>query len=224
MKKDPVGEFIKELVTEHPDVLVKLLPEDVALQAKAADSIRYIERRDVDALSGELPVPLYQPDDPLVRLIQEHPEVVLTLLRDENRMDLPAYTSVLVEEQDLFHLVPQTPTHTVLLCQKRGVTVAGIAVEVLHTISPVRPRHWPLHATTLHYRLQKTTALVVIATNPEVAAWAAKPIYWQGPERPPFVPLVIGPEHGTRGLATASRVDPARRAFAALLGPRSASG
>lgn len=223
MKKDPVGEFIKELVTEHPDVLVKLLPEDVAAQAKAADSIRHVEL-DVDALSGEHPAPLYQRNDPLVRLIQEHPEVVLKLLRDESHMDLPAYTSVLVEEQDLYHLTPQAPTHTVLLCQKRGATVAGIAVEILHTIAPDRPRHWPLNATTLHYRLQKTTALVVIATNPEVAAWAARPIYWQGPERPPFVPLVIGPERSTRGLATASPADPARRAFAALLGRRSAAG
>jgi hypothetical protein len=67
-----------------------------------------------------------------------------------------------------------------------------LVVEVQRTRDPRKRNSWPLYAASAHAAHRRSTHLVVVALDPRVARWAAKPIAtFQGGC---FRPIVVGPE------------------------------
>jgi hypothetical protein len=221
---DPRAELFKDILADNPRLILEFLPKEIIPEGDREGISITVERVNLEELNRETISFPYQQNDPLLRFIREQPELLLKLLRDELHIKLPAYSKVKVEEQDLDHLVPQAPTHTVLLCQVRGKTVYGIALDVLRQVQEKKTCRWPLNTVLLHNRIETLTSLVVVAAGAEVEAFAKTPNYWQGEDLPPFSPIVIGPSLFITDRKESAVKDPARAAFAALLGPLNACG
>jgi hypothetical protein len=126
----------------------------------------------------------------IVALLRRRPELLMTLLRTIADVELPR-GRVCIESGDLPELVPTEYRADLVLLLKRGKrTTLAIIIEVQLQRSTVKRFSWPVYATNLRARHGCDVCLLVVAPEPKVARWAAKPIVL-GPGNT-FVPYVLG--------------------------------
>ncbi len=147
------------------------------------------------------------------------PALVPALLRAALALDLPPFTTDELADADFTQPLP-AEFRADLVIRLIGAPparpdVLGIVVEVQRARDDDKRRSWPLYVAALHARLRCPTCLVVLATDPAVAAWAATPITSLQPGTS-FVPLVLGPDHVPRVDAERARREPWLAVLSAL--------
>jgi hypothetical protein len=128
----------------------------------------------------------------LVELLAEHPELLVPALQeqlDDLPVDLEFHRTESAQSQ-----VPPLRLDLGLEVRRRGEStpIAAITLEVQLSKDPDKPYSWLLYHAGQHYRLRVPSYLVVIASNPDVAAWAAGPF---SSGMVTMRPLVITPAH-----------------------------
>ena len=131
----------------------------------------------------------------LVELFAEHPELLLPAIREQLGIGNGAGADVEVRfrrGESSTSRVPPVRADLGLELHRPGETepFAAITIEVQLAKDGDKPFSWLLYHAGQHYRLRIPAFLLVVATDPEVAAWAA------GPFSSGMVvmrPLVIGP-------------------------------
>jgi len=130
----------------------------------------------------------------LVDLFRNNPAVVPQLLKRLLRIKIPAYASIDVVEASLDQLIPIEFRADLVIELKDadGNLLLAIVLEVQLSQDPRKKYSWPVYATVLRSRRRCQVCVLVIAPEPDVAAWAAEPIEL-GPGGSVVIPLVIGP-------------------------------
>ena len=132
-------------------------------------------------------------ESPLV-LLREEPVLVPALLREALGLELPPFAAAALNDPDSTQPLP-VPFRADLVVTLEGPErkpVMGVIVEIQRHRDEDKRGSWPLYAAALHARIRCQTCLVVIATDEDVARWAASPICTVQVGSP-FAPLVIGP-------------------------------
>jgi hypothetical protein len=110
----------------------------------------------------------------LVEILRGHPELVLTLLRDPKRADLPAYDAVVADSADLGSATPQElAADCVLRVLRNGQTVLVVVLEIQLAQDPNKLFSWPAYAVAARSRHRCDVALVVVTPYFDVVAMAA---------------------------------------------------
>jgi hypothetical protein len=121
----------------------------------------------------------------------------LDLARDLGRRAisrLPPEGPVRVSESKLPEIFPtEYSADLVLLFGPETTPRFGLVIEVQLHVDPGKSYSWPLYVATLRARHQCPCCVLVLAPNPTVAAWAARPIDL-GQAASTFTPLVLGPD------------------------------
>lgn len=128
----------------------------------------------------------------IVEILAEHPELLVPALQ-EQLGDLPVELEFHRAESSQSR-VPALRLDLGLEVRRRGETkpFAALSVEVQLSKDEDKPYSWLLYHAGQHYRLRVPSYLVVITSNPEVAAWAAGPF---SSGMVTMRPLVITPAH-----------------------------
>jgi hypothetical protein len=132
--------------------------------------------------------PLHQT---LVDLLRHAPEVVPRLLTAAGASSGDAVASVRLIDS----VLDQIQRRVDLAVEVRGEGAACLAVglEIQLAINPEKLRSWPVYVTTLRSPTRPLACLLILAPDPRVAAWAARPIDL-GPGNAAFRVHVIGPD------------------------------
>ncbi|MBZ0232496.1 MAG: hypothetical protein K8M05_09230 [Deltaproteobacteria bacterium] len=159
------------------------------------------------------------PHEAPLAVLREAPQLVAELLRDLLGVDVPAYAIAETADADLTQVVP-TELRADLVVVLRGPEparppVLGVVVEVQRRRDERKRWSWPLYVASLHTRLGCQVCLLVIATDPGTAAWAASPITTLQPGSP-FVPLVLAPDQVPRVDSQSARRQPWLAVLSAL--------
>jgi hypothetical protein len=142
----------------------------------------------------------------LLLLFRNRPELAAELLRDALGVELPAYTEARIESAELTDIEPAARYADLVVLLVDGKPVLGIVVEVQLAADEDKPFTWPVYVTNLRARIRCQVELLVIAPDPKVATWAARPIRLG--ERGTFSAFVVGPE----GVPIVDDLDRATRA------------
>lgn len=123
-------------------------------------------------------------------LLGERPEMLLELLG----IAVPPGAKVALASADFTQAVPlERRADAVVTTEQDGRVTSAFVVEVQRAIDPDKHFSWPLYVASLHARVRCRTALVILAPDRAVAAWARSPIPTLGPGAG-FGPLVLGPD------------------------------
>ncbi len=128
----------------------------------------------------------------LLVLFRNRPSLAPELLRDALGVPLPEHETVRLEDADLTQVVPTAYHADLVVLLLRGAPVLGIVVEAQLARDEEKRFTWPLYAAALRARLRCPACVLVVAPDPQVAAWASRPIE-TGQPRSAYVPLVLGP-------------------------------
>jgi hypothetical protein len=130
----------------------------------------------------------------IVEMFRENPELAPHLMATLFHVDVPPHASVAVVESSLDQLVPvEFRADLVLeLRDAAGAFVLAIVVEVQRDEDPEKKYSWPVYVAVVRARKRCDTAVLVIATDTSVAAWAAEDIDL-GLGLGHVKPLVLGP-------------------------------
>lgn len=130
----------------------------------------------------------------LVEMFRDNPGLAPHLLDILFHLDLPPYASVAVVESALDQLAPaEFRADLVLdLRDEAGAAALSIVLEVQRDRDPDKKRSWPVYVATVHARRRCAVVVLVVTTDPSVAAWAAEPIDL-GLGLSTVKPLVLGP-------------------------------
>lgn len=144
----------------------------------------------------------------LVELFRHHPGLAAWLAGKYGRVKLPPGTTARLGDPVER---PKQLTSDVLieLVDAKGKVRLAIIVEVQRRIEKEKLETWPAYLWLERRRRHCECHLLVIATRPEVAAWAARSIH-SGPGNV-TTPIVLGPQH----VPWITRLDDAR-AFPSL--------
>ncbi|MFT3776120.1 MAG: hypothetical protein QM820_63060 [Minicystis sp.] len=130
----------------------------------------------------------------LVDLFKTRPSLAAEILVELLGLSLPAYTEARLASIDLTEIKPaEYRADVVVLLLDRDIPVRGIVVEVQLAADPRKRRSWPAYVSVAHAMHGCLVDLLVVAPDPEVAAWCAEPI----PLGPPgfvLTPPVLGRE------------------------------
>lgn len=132
--------------------------------------------------------PLHQT---LVDLLRHAPEVVPRLLTVAG-----ANTGVPVVSVKLIDSVLDPIQRRVDLAveiRREGAACLAVGLEIQLAINPDKLRSWPVYVTTLRSPARPLACLLILAPDPRVAAWAARPIDL-GPGNDAFRVHVLGPD------------------------------
>lgn len=131
----------------------------------------------------------------LVDMFRENPGLAPHLLEIVFRMELPAYASAEVVEASLDQLIPvEFCADLVLeLRDANGAMALSIVLEVQREIDRRKEYSWPAYVAIVRARKRCPAVILVVAPDPEVAAWASKRIDL-GLGRGSIDPIVLGPE------------------------------
>lgn len=133
------------------------------------------------------------PHEALVHLVRSAPEVIFRLLQRELGVDLPLNVPGRVTAAEFVDLnFAEHRADAILTVGEPGRPAEAFVVEAQTDIDPRKRRSWPIYVAGPHARLGCPVTLVVIATDPTVAAWATTTIDL-GRGRTTVRPLVIGP-------------------------------
>jgi hypothetical protein len=127
----------------------------------------------------------------LVLLFRNRPELAPELLRDALGLPLPHWTQARVESAELTQVVPTEYRADLVVLLLKGKPVFAIIVEVQLSRDEDKRWSWPLYLIGLRSKVRCPTAMLVVAPDPAVARWCARPIELGHPD---FVlkPLVMG--------------------------------
>jgi hypothetical protein len=129
----------------------------------------------------------------IVQLVRNAPALVGYLLDREHRLPSSSIHISQNEFIDLNH-AEYRADDVLLYGQDPRAPVRVRVVEIQLSIDPDKPDRWQLHVSGLRVRYRCPVDLVVIALDPDVAAWAARTIkagLSEGAQR--LTPDVIGP-------------------------------
>jgi hypothetical protein len=120
--------------------------------------------------------------------------LALRLLALATGAGVPAFHEARVAEATMTEdqAVERRADLVVELNDRSGRPVMGVVAEVQLCRDRRKRFTWPYYAAALRVRLQAPVRLLVVAPNPAVAGWAAKPIAMGHPGWT-FVPVVLGP-------------------------------
>jgi hypothetical protein len=130
----------------------------------------------------------------LVEMFRDNPALAPHLLANLFRMPIPPYATVGVVESSLDQMLPvEFRADLVLeLRDSAGALVLAIVVEVQRDEDPDKKFSWPVYAAVVRAKKRCPTAVLVVAPDADVAAWAAQPIDL-GLQLATLQPLVLGP-------------------------------
>ncbi len=132
--------------------------------------------------------PLHQT---LVDLLRHAPEVVPRLLAVTGVSSDTTMTSVQLIDSVLDQI--QRRVDLAVEIRREGAACLAVGLEIQLAINPDKLRSWPVYVTTLRSQARPTACLLILAPDPRVAAWAARPIDL-GPGNATFRVHVIGPD------------------------------
>lgn len=132
--------------------------------------------------------PLHQT---LVDLLRHAPEVVPRLLAVTGVSSDTTMTSVQLIDSVLDQI--QRRVDLAVEIRREGAACLAVGLEIQLAINPDKLRSWPVYVTTLRSQARPMACLLILAPDPRVAAWAARPIDL-GPGNPTFRVHVIGPD------------------------------
>jgi hypothetical protein len=145
--------------------------------------------------------PLHQT---LVDLLRHAPEVVPRLLAAVGASSGVSVASVQLIDSVLDQI--QRRVDLAVEIRREGAACLAVGLEIQLAINPDKLRSWPVYVTTLRSPARPVACLLILAPDPRVAAWAARPIDL-GPGNAAFRVHVIGPDQIPRivDLPTARR-------------------
>lgn len=128
-----------------------------------------------------------------VDMFRENPSLAPHFLETLFHFDLPPYTSVAVVESSLDQLVPvEFRADLVLeLRDAESALVLAIVLEAQRDKDPDKKYAWPVYLTATRARKRCPACILVIATDPAVAAWASAAIDVGLGQT--LTPVVLGP-------------------------------
>ena len=130
----------------------------------------------------------------LVEMFRKNPELAPHFLATLFHMDVPPHASAVVVESSLDQLIP-VEFRADLVLELRDANdelVLAIVLEVQRDKDPDKKYSLPVYVTVVRAEKRCDTAVLVVATNPDVAAWAAERIEL-GLGLGHVQPLVLGP-------------------------------
>lgn len=129
----------------------------------------------------------------LVHLVRAAPEAILGLLQRELGIELPAMAQPRITAAELVDLnLAEYRADAVITLGPADAPTEAFVLEAQNDLDPRKRRTWPLYVAGLRARLGCPVTLVIVALDPEVAAWCAEPIDL-GRQRGIILPLVLGP-------------------------------
>ena len=144
----------------------------------------------------------------LVHLVRAAPEVILGLLQRELGLELSAMAHPRITDAELVDLnLAEYRADAVMTIGPADAPTEAFVLEAQNDINPRKRRTWPLYVAGLRARLGCPVTLVILALDPEVAAWCAESIDL-GRQRGTILPLVLGPAQ----IPVITDPDEARRA------------
>ncbi|SDK11846.1 hypothetical protein [Nonomuraea jiangxiensis] len=135
--------------------------------------------------------------DALNALFRNRPTLAIELLDDAFEIDLPADTLVEVAPTDLKDIpVLDRDLDLFFSVGRRCEPSHGVIVEMQQALREEERQDWARRAAGVWLRLNRPVLLLVLAPDPQVAAWASQPIVTS---LPGYVlhPLVVGPDQIT---------------------------
>ncbi|MBK9752160.1 MAG: hypothetical protein IPO88_01410 [Nannocystis sp.] len=134
------------------------------------------------------------PHEALVQLVRCAPEMVVDLLQRELAPGLPLHLPPRVTAAEFVDLnLAEYRADAVLMLGDPERPSEVIVVEVQSEIDARKRRVWPIYVAGPRVRLGCPVVLVVIAPDPQVAAWCAEPIDL-GRGCNVLRPMVLGPD------------------------------
>ena len=147
------------------------------------------------------------PHEALVQLIRNAPALIVELLQPQTaRAPLPTPLRVTAAEFVDLNFAEHRADAVLLLGDDTERPDEALVVEAQGEPDPRKRRTWPLYVAGMGVRHGCPVTLVIVAPDPEVAAWCARPIDL-GRERFVLHPLVIGPQQ----IPVITDLDAARR-------------
>jgi hypothetical protein len=127
----------------------------------------------------------------LVHLVRAAPEAILGLLQRALGLELPAHALPRITITELVDLnLAEYHADAILTLGPEDAPIEAFVLEAQNGIDPRKRRVWPLYITGARVRLGCPVTLVIIALDPQVAAWCAEPIDL-GRGRGTILPLVL---------------------------------
>ena len=128
----------------------------------------------------------------LVELFRDDGELAVELLRGCAGLTLD-HARAELGSIDLSQVAPAEyrADAVVVLRDRDDRPVAGIVVEVQRRIDRDKLQSWPLYVAALYAKLARPVTLLIVAPDPEVAAWARTPISLGHPGFT-LTPIVVG--------------------------------
>ena len=145
--------------------------------------------------------------DVLVDLFKNRPSLAAELLTEALGVALPSYTEARLVSIDLTKVRPaEYRADVVVLLLDGDVPIWVLIVEVQLGIDPRKRFTWPEYSTGVRAKRGCPAGLLVVAPDPDVAAWCAEPIETGIPGfvlTPPVlgraaVPIVTDPAEAAR--------------------------
>jgi len=127
----------------------------------------------------------------LLQLFRNRPRLAPELLRDALHQPLPEFTDARVESAELTDIQPAEYRADLVVLLLDDAAVLGIVIEAQLSRDDAKAYAWPAYVANLRARIRCPVCLLVIATDPQVARWAATPIELGGGQR--FAPYVLSP-------------------------------
>jgi hypothetical protein len=143
----------------------------------------------------------------LVDLFKNRPSLGPELLTEALGVELPAYTEARLASIDLTQIRPaEYRADIVVLLLDGGVAIWVVIIEVQLGVDDGKRFTWPEYTTGARARHRCPAGLLVVAPQPDVAAWCAEPIETGIPGfvlRPPVlgrkaIPVVTDPAEAAR--------------------------
>jgi hypothetical protein len=131
----------------------------------------------------------------LIELFRSRPSLVVEVLADPLRLDVPAHARARLASGELTDVTPTEyrADAVVMLTDTGGRPVLAVVVEVQLSRDRGKRKSWPVYVSTLYARLDCPTILLVVCPDPAVAAWCATPVD-AGHQLLVQYPLVLGPQ------------------------------
>lgn len=127
----------------------------------------------------------------LVELFKNRPSLAVELLKEAFGVEVPPYEEATVTAQNLTEIrPPEYRADLVIKLLHKGKPVWIVIVEVQLTIDPAKRFAWPVYIAVDREVYQCPTLLLVVAPDPDVAAWCEEPIKLGVPEfvlKPPVL-------------------------------------
>jgi hypothetical protein len=143
----------------------------------------------------------------LVDLFKNRPSLAAEILAEVLGVALPSYTEARIVSADLSEIQPaEYRADAVVVLLDDDAFVRVIIVEVQLAVDPRKRLSWPAYITVSRAIHGCPATLLVVAPDPDVAAWCAEPIETGAPGfvlRPSVlhhsaVPVVTDPEEASR--------------------------